>query len=288
MKLGMSSYSLLGAMNSGEMSILDVIQWTADHGGEHIELVPMGFTLKDNAELVNAIITKTSELGIDISNYAIGADFLKSSTNEFELEIERVKKEVDIAHQLGVKLMRHDLSFKPPQHASIKEFEQDLPILVEACREIADYAAQFGIVTSIENHGFYIQAADRIQRIIHEVDRSNFKTTLDTGNFLCVDEDPVAAVKKNIAYASMVHIKDFYFRAASSFSPGEGWFQTSSGNYLRGAITGHGDINLSEIIKTMKDSKYDGYISIEFEGLEDCKLGSRIGMSNVRRLWEEA
>ncbi|ASN04201.1 sugar phosphate isomerase/epimerase family protein [Virgibacillus necropolis] len=287
MKLGMSSYSLVRAINSGEMSILDVIGWTADQGGDHIELVPMGYTLTDNPDLLEAILQKTKEKGIEISNYAIGADFLPASQEEFEQEIVRVKKEVDIAHALGVKLMRHDVSFKPPHEASTQQFEQDLPRLVEACQQIADYAAQYDIVTSIENHGFYVQASDRIQRLVNAVDRANFKTTLDTGNFLCVDEDPVAAVKKNISIASMVHIKDFYHRRGSTFNPGEGWFQTTSGNYLRGAISGHGDIDIKEVIKVIKQSGYDGYISIEFEGLEECKQGSRIGLDNVRRIWEE-
>ena len=40
MKFGLSSYSLQEALRSGEMTILDVIRWAADHGSEHIEMVP--------------------------------------------------------------------------------------------------------------------------------------------------------------------------------------------------------------------------------------------------------
>ncbi|WP_217586500.1 sugar phosphate isomerase/epimerase family protein [Lentibacillus saliphilus] len=286
MKLGMSSYSLVGALNSGDMSILDVIDWTADHGGEHVELVPMGYTLTDNPDLVKAIVQKAQAKNIVISNYAIGADFLPDTEEAFEQEIERVKKEVDIANQLGAKRMRHDVSFKPSDQASYRQFEKDLPRLVEACQRIADYAKQYDIVTSIENHGFYIQASERIQRIIHEVDRPNFKTTLDTGNFLCVDEDPIAAVKQNIHEASMIHIKDFYYRPSSWYNPGAGWLVTTAGNYIRGAITGHGDIDLREVIKVIKASGYDGYISIEFEGLEPCQKAAQLSMENVRKIWE--
>jgi inosose dehydratase len=282
MKLGISSYSLQGAINSKEMTILDVVQWVADQGGEHVEIVPIGFSLAEDLPLTDAIRQKAEESGIGISNYAIGANFL---TDDFEKEIERVKQEVDIAHRLGVKRMRHDVAWKAPNEISIRDFEKDLPRMAEACSIIADYAAQFDIVTSIENHGYYVQASDRVQRLIHVVDKENFKTTLDTGNFLCVDEDPVAAVKKNLSYASMVHVKDFYHRT-SSLGLGEGWFPTSSGNYLRGAITGHGDINLQEILKVIKQSGYDGYISIEFEGMEECKQAAKISLDNVRKIWE--
>ena len=287
MKIGLSSYSLLQALDRGEMSIIDAIQWVADQGGEHIEIVPdLGFSLKDNPKLIDEIRKTAAEVEIDISNYAIGANFITETEDEFRAEIDRVKKEVDIANRLGVKFMRHDVASRPIPETTIKNFEKDLPQLVLACQEIADYANGYGITTSVENHGFYIQASDRVQSLINHVDRPNFKTTLDVGNFLCVDEDPVAAVKNNMPYASIVHIKDFLYRPAHLY-PGEGWIQTTFGNYLRGTIVGHGDLKMREIIKAIEDSGYDGYISIEFEGMEECKQASKMGMDHVRRLWDE-
>ncbi|MBW4837903.1 MAG: sugar phosphate isomerase/epimerase, partial [Paenibacillaceae bacterium] len=142
------------------------------------------------------------------------------------------------------------------------------------------------ITTSLENHGYYVQASDRVQAVIHAVDRPNYKTTLDIGNFVCVDENPVIAVKKNIGYASMVHIKDFYVRPENR-NPGAGWFRSAGGQYLRGAIAGQGDLDLWEILRIVKASGYDGYLSIEYEGMEDCRQGTRIAFDNVRRIWEE-
>ena len=201
---------------------------------------PIGYSLIDNPELVDQIVQTAKEVGIDISNYAIGANFVANDGPEaLENEIQAVKKHVDVARVLGVTKMRHDVAFRPAHEGTIAQFEADLPILAEACRTIADYAAGFGITTSVENHGYYVQSSERIQRLLHETARDNFQTTLDIGNFLCVDEDPVSAVKNNIPYASMVHAKDFYLRP-SYRNPGAGWFQTAHGNYLRGAIVGHG------------------------------------------------
>lgn len=287
MKVGLSSYSLFGALKNKEMTIVEAVQWVADQGGEQIELVPnLGFNFEENPELIDTVRKKASEVGIDISNYAIGANFITASKEAFRAEIERVKKEVDIANRLGVKFMRHDVASRPILETTIKQFEADVAKLAVACREIADYAHNFGITTSVENHGYYIQASDRVQSLINHVDRPNFKTTLDIGNFLCVDEDPVAAVKNNIAYASVVHIKDFLYRPAH-LNPGEGWFRTTAGNYLRGTIVGHGDISMREVVKVIKDAGYNGYISVEFEGLEHCQQASKMGMDNVRRLWDE-
>lgn len=285
MKLGISSYSLFQAMHAGRMTILDAIDWVAEIGGQHIEIVPgLGFDFNTNPELENQIVEKAKSAGIDISNYAIGANFVTDTEEQYEAEIARVMSEVDRVHRLGAKLMRHDVASRPD--TSIARFNEDLEKVAAACRRIADHAKQYDITTSLENHGYYVQASDRVQSVIHAVDRPNFKTTLDVGNFLCVDENPVTAVKKNLPYASMVHIKDFYVRP-SYRNPGEGWFASTGGNYLRGAIAGHGDIDLYEILRIVKQSGYDGYLSIEYEGMEECTKGTKIAFDNVNRIWNE-
>lgn len=284
MKLGLSTYSLYQALSSGKMTVEDVIDFTADHGGEHVEIVPLGYNLTEQPELIDTIVSKAAARGLEISNYAIGANFLLNDQDAYEQEIARVQREVDIAHRLGVKLMRHDVASSPD--VSIANFNAHLEQLANACRRIAEYAASYGITTSVENHGFFIQQSDRVQALIHAVGLPNFKTTLDIGNFLCADEQPIAAVKNNLPYASIVHIKDFYVRPAGQY-PGEGFFTSTAGQYLRGAVAGQGDLPMRDIIKMIKSSGYDGYLSLEFEGLEDCELGSRAGLANVRRIWDE-
>lgn len=289
MKIGLSSYSLLNAIKSGEMSILDVIRWVADNGGEHLELVPYGYTLVDNPELADAVRETAKEVGIALSNYSMPANFVQETEALFGEEVARVKQHVDLVHRLGMNHMRHDVTAFtiPKEQMSIQWFEDHLPLMVKGSQLIADYASQYGITTTIENHGFSVQSSDRVQRVLHAVDRPNFKTTLDIGNFMCVDEDSIIGVKKNLPYASLVHFKDFYFRPYDQEPGGGEWFLTSNGNYLRGAIVGHGDIEIRKIVKLIKESGYDGYITIEFEGMEECKSASRIAMDNLRRFWDE-
>ncbi|WP_138754305.1 sugar phosphate isomerase/epimerase family protein [Paenibacillus sinopodophylli] len=284
MKLGISTYSLYGALQSGEMTIQDVIAFIASIGGEHAEIVPLGFNLTENPELIEVIKAQAKESGIELSNYAVGANFSGLDEEQFAAEIDCLKHEVDIAAALGVRKMRHDVASS--SNLSITNFLMELPRLAKACQMIADYAAPLGITTSVENHGYYMQDSDRVQALVSLVDRPNFKTTLDIGNFLCVDENPYAAVRNNIGLASMVHVKDFYYRPASDY-PGEGWFKSKSGNWLRGAIVGHGDIAIHKVLGLVKESGYDDFISIEFEGLEDCRLGTRLGFEFVKRAWSE-
>lgn len=296
MKVGLSTYSLLPVINSGEMSVLDVIGWIADNGGEHVEIVPFGYNLVDNDALIEDIRKKVQEVGIEISNYAILANLIQDDDEAYENEINRLKKEVDIANKLGVKMMRHDVSAfrRPANQNTIIHYLKDMPKMVEACQRIADHAGQYGITTTVENHGFYVNGSDRVIQLIHEVGRPNYKMTLDVGNFLCVDEDSVIGVKKSLEYTRMVHLKDFYYRSShrnpggtTEFDCAGEWFTTVNGNYLRGSIVGQGDLDMWEILKLIKDSGYDGYLSIEFEGMENCLAGSKVSMSNARRIWDE-
>lgn len=284
MKLGLSTYSLHGQLSSGAMNVLDVIDFAADHGAVHVEIVPLSYNFTEQPELIEQIVQRAKERDIEISNYAIGANFLTDNDEAYEKEIQRVMDEVNIAHQLGVKLMRHDVASSTD--VSIQHFNQQLDRLASACRRIADHAQPYGITTSVENHGFFIQHADRVQALVEAVGRPNYKTTLDIGNFVCADENPIAAVAQNLPYASMVHVKDFYIRPRYRH-PGEGWFTSTAGQFLRGAIIGQGDIDMWEVLRIVKHSGYAGYISIEFEGLENDLLGARIGLENVQRIWDE-
>ncbi|WP_271754474.1 sugar phosphate isomerase/epimerase family protein [Cohnella sp. JJ-181] len=284
MKVGLSSYSLERAIASGEMSVTDAVQWIADHGGSHMEVVPAGYDLSDNPELIDAIRLKAEDAGIELSNYAVGANFIADNEEAYEREVGRVMREVDIAARLGVKRMRHDAGWSD-EH-SVRCFNRHLGRMADACRRIADYAAPYGITTSIENHGYLVQGSDRVLTLVQAVDRPNFKLTMDIGNFMCADEDSVAASRRCLPYASMVHVKDFYLRHPAR-NPGEGWFPTTRGNFLRGAIVGHGDVDMPGVMAAIRDSGFDGYLSIEFEGLEDCRQASRMGLDYLSRLAKE-
>lgn len=156
---------------------------------------------------------------------------------------------------------------------------------------MADYAKPLGITITVENHGTYINGGDRVRRLITAVNRENFRCTLDIGNGFCVDEDPMVTVKTLLPFAATVHFKDFLIRkdgtACGASGPAKfevaAWLTTNYGNYIRGTIVGDGDIDVVGIAKYIRDFGYDGPVAIEFEGMEECKVGSHNSMKNVRR-----
>ena len=80
-----------------------------------------------------------------------------------------------------------------------------------------------------------------------------------------------------------MHVKDFHIKTGNGPDPGEGFFTTRGGIYLRGAILGHGNVPVLQCLRVLKNAGYDGYVSIEFEGMEDNLSALRIGLDNLKR-----
>ena len=203
-------------------------------------------------------------------------------------------KHVDIAAELGVERMRHDISAfrRPRDENGVTHFERLFPRMVEAATRISEYAKTLGITTMLENHGFFVNGCDRCERLVRAVNRDNYKLLLDTGNIACVDEDPAVAAKRLSPLCGMIHLKDFYIRRrdpgdTTEFDCGGHWFRSNHGRYLRGSIMGQGDLDMYEILGAIKQSGYDGNIAIEFEGFEEPKYASRVSLDNARRIWNE-
>lgn len=55
MKVGLSSYSVLEALNDGRLTIVEAISWVKENGGSHLELVPYGYSVVDNYALADEI-----------------------------------------------------------------------------------------------------------------------------------------------------------------------------------------------------------------------------------------
>lgn len=161
-----------------------------------------------------------------------------------------------------------------------------LKTVAPAVHEIADFAGELGVKTTFENHGFYLQTADRVEKLIMAVAHPNFGLTLDLGNFLCLNQDPVKAVAKLAKYAVMVHAKDFH-AVPKTRMPASGFFVTPTKIALRGAIVGHGVIDVPAQLRLLNKARYHGYLSLEFEGIEEPTQAIKLGLEYLRRQLEQ-
>ncbi len=286
MKTSVSSYSFSQLLRGGVCTQFDLIAKTKAMGFDGIEFTdlqpPEGISESEYASMLAA---ESKKHDLPIVSYTIGADLINCES--LQGEISRLCAKADIAHLLGAKLMRHDATggYRDARKAYMG-FKQALPTLIEGYRAVTEYAGKSGISTMVENHGFFCQESTRVERLINGVGSDNFGALLDFGNFACADEPSIEAVGRLAPYAKHIHAKDFHIKSGNGINPGSGFFTTRGGTYLRGAIIGHGDIPVLQCLRAVKAAGYDGYVSIEFEGMEDAEKGIAIGLENLKRMLE--
>lgn len=285
MKLSISTYSLSRWRNENGKTLEHTIDWIADTGVPGIEFSGLDEKAKENPVRRAAQLRKRAEkVGLKVVSYCVGAELLVPEAKQKQV-VKELKGNVDVAAELGVGSMRHDVTRGFGEYSKglkgAQTFEAAVKHVVPAIREVADYAAEKGLKTSLENHGFYMQESKRVEKLIKAVGHPNFALTIDMGNFLCVNEDPVKAVARLAKYAVMAHAKDFHVRPKDRM-PASGWFATPTEIALRGAIAGHGVIDIPAELKLLKKAGYDGYLSLEFEGMEEPAKAVGLGIDYLR------
>ncbi len=277
MKLSVTSYSFGKYIEKDRLGYLGIIDKAAEMGFDGIEF-SQGDWMKE-PDAAKRIRERAAERNIELISLCVGADFINNPD-----AVAETKARVDFAAEMGVKRMRHDITGGFKDRKICRGYDDALEIVVPAVREIADYAQQKGVGTMTENHGFFSQDALRVEKLINTVAHENFGALLDLGNFMCADEDPALSVSILAPYAVHVHAKDFFLRSGMLPNPGKGWFTTRGGNYIRGTIIGHGDAKIAQSIGILKKCGYDGYVTVEFEGMEDNLLGIEYGRDNLRAM----
>ena len=270
------------------------VEWLCENGADVIEIVPFGFDPITDPDIANRMKAVAKKYDIPLDNYSLNANFVCESKDELVSELSRVKAHMDIAHNMGASTIRCDCTSyrRDIMSNSIENFFKELPEIVQGFEEICAYAKTLNMTVLLENHGFQANGTDRVRMILKSVKAKNFSHQLDVGNYICMDDKPEIATKKMLPFATTIHMKDFYVRQndpgdATQFDCSGAWFKSIGGQYLRGAITGQGDLDMYSIIRSIKDSGFDGNIYIEFEGMEDCLYGTRVSLDNLKRIYNE-
>ncbi len=284
MKTAVSAYSFSRDIRTGKMTLLDTVSKAREMGFEAIEFITLPGDLESQKALADQLCRRAREEGIRICAYAVGSSLYQPTKEGREHEVRLLQEHVDVAARLGCDIMRHDVVYAETREGHGRSFGLMLPYIAEGARQVTAYAAEKGIRTCTENHGYLAQDSYRVEQLFNAVDHENYGLLIDVGNFVCADEDPVTAVSRVAPYAIHVHAKDMHL----SPDPLPGYNQTRGCNYFKGAVVGEGDVDVARCIKVLKRAGYDGYCSIEYEGSGDCIESIARGHENLKRMIEQA
>jgi L-ribulose-5-phosphate 3-epimerase len=199
--------------------------------------------------------------------------------------IEKFKRAVDAAADMGcesVVTLIGDGYYDPPLYTLITRKEAWSQV-VEATREVADYAGPKNIDVSIELiQGTIINTIESALKLLEEVDRNNVYICVDVGTFYTTVKprmDITKAIQKLGDRIKVVHVKD-EVGFPNIMQSQHVWF-------------GGGFVDFQEMADALKSVGYSGYNSVEWEawqagGLYGVGEPSAISLADFDRVAEEA
>ena len=199
MHLGISSYCLSRKLYSKEWTLFDIMDWAKAHECTHMEIVPFGLPLfkEDGApdlDFARQIADHADKIGLPLSAFSLNACVIRPGDEEeqgsasrernvtvayhgtredkYHQEIARIESIMNLARAMGIRKFRSDVcsGAHPLRKNTPEQFEEDFPTFVRAIRELADYAASIGLSVTLENHGLYVNGADRLIRLLRQRD----------------------------------------------------------------------------------------------------------------------
>jgi len=254
MKVCMSSWSDHLLFQAKEMDQMSWVRHCKELGLDGVELLDIHFP-NLSKEYMTGLKKLITDLGLEIPLCSVSNDFGKADPAA-RMESEKlVEKWIQFANWFGSRMLRV-LAGWPGAHDPARyeaEKKQLWPEMIQSFQRLAKKAEESNVILVLENHNHlgFTRTVDDLFRILNEVGSDWLRFCLDTGDYL-VDTAQVngfPALEKALIYAMIIHAK-FYEVDENGKDKKQDW---------------------DKILKILSQARYDGYLSIEYEG-KDPKL----------------
>ncbi|MFC0524709.1 sugar phosphate isomerase/epimerase family protein [Pontibacillus salicampi] len=281
MKVSVSMYSLASTVKQENWSVTDFIQYAKSIPVDGVELLDVYWKRRENKDQELAEVkAELVKQGLPVCAYDVTNNFVKASAEERAQEVEKVKDGIRVAVELNCPVVR---TFCGDLNGAIT-YEDGQRWIVEGLKECAALAEKEHVYLAIENHGLLAGKSGQVKEIISKVDNPYVQATFDTGNFLLVHESPMDAFNQLKDKIIHVHFKDFREKTAEDRHKG---FTSIQGTELLGTIPGDGEVDLAYIMNGLKEMGYNGWLSMEYEGLDDAKEANEEAVRRLRQYIQE-
>ena len=256
--IAVQQYSFNKALNSGELKIEDYPKTVVEGTGIKA-LEYFNGHMEDRAgdqAFFRELRKRTDDLGAVNTMILCRSKDALDSSNEAErtAAIKGYRPWLDAAKTLGASCIRVDV-----RSAGDPEVQKTHAVAgLAALSKVA--AADYGLDIIVENHGGHSGNGEWLAEVMKSVNLDNCGTLPDFQNFK--DYDPYQGVKEMMPWAKMVCAKSKEFDA--------------EGNEV--------NVDFRRMLKIVKDSGYQGYIGIEFEGHNVSPVD---GINTTKRLIEK-
>ena len=252
----------------GEMSIIDFLKYAASLAVDGVELDD--FYLQGSKTSFTEIQEVLRETGLKVSCYDIHHQVKPLQTQEREQMLDRIKEELAVAELLGAQYVQIvGEVFEPAVAASdVERLILDLVDMVLPALHGKD------LVLTVENPASEQFQSHQLAQLLERVGDPQVKIGFNMANALVAGEDPEGALerlKDHIAHVRAVDVR----LAHQDEDP-------QNGSYV-GCVIGLGLVPLKKLFQVLQVQAYEGWIALEFNGLEEAHFGTEASLKNLRQ-----
>jgi sugar phosphate isomerase/epimerase len=258
-RFAVSTYSFWRFRDGLKLPIETCIEQAAGMGFDGVEILHVQMESEENAYLQK--LKRLAFLnGLDLCGFSTHQGFVSPDEAVRQKNVEHTIRCIELAYKLGIPTIRVNTgrwgtSKNFDELMANKGIEPRLPgftdedgfrWVIDSFQKCLATAEKCGVVLGLENHWGLGRTADGVLRIINAINSPWLQATLDTGNFF---ERRMAQLEQMAPKAVLVQAKTYY--------GGGVWYEL--------------DIDYAEIASLLRRHGFAGYVSLEFEGLEDYR-----------------
>lgn len=237
-RYSVNAYSFNKQLRSGEMSLLDMMEFASEIGLDAVDLTGYYFSsypeVPPDEELFQ-LKRAALKLGLDISWTGVRNDFVNSDASSRKADLKLIHDWLRASSRLGAPVMRIFAGKNIHQGLTRDEAKSQLVDELKIC---ATYGAETGVLPALQHHNDFLFTSQEVIDILGRVDSDWLGLILDVGSLR--KDDPYQEIEKLAPYADYWFIKEFVY-------------------YNEKATP----IDMGKVANILKNIKYRGYVSFE-------------------------
>lgn len=266
-----STYSFWRFRDDSKLSIEQCIDEAARLGFDGVEILHMQMESED-AGYLQRLKRQAFVNGLALCGFSTHQGFVSPDAEVRKKNIDHTIHTIELAYALGIPTVRVNTG----RWGTSKDFdelmanrgieprlegytdEDGFKWVIDSLEECLPGAERCGVTMGLENHWGLGRTPEGVLRIVDAIDSPWLQVTLDTGNFL---EDPYDRLDQLAPHAVLVQAKTYY--------GGGIWYAL--------------ELDYPRIAQILRKHKYHGYVSLEYEGLEDWRTAIPKSLEQLRK-----
>ena len=208
------------------------------------------------------------------------ASFYFPQNGDFDYDVRLVEESLDFLAENNIKR----ISVAAPGKSGGGATEEELAHLLKTLDKIGRLTKPYGIMPCLHPHAnTWVMYEKEIDFIMQNTDPEYISLGPDTAHLTVGGCNPVEIFKRYIDRIKFIHLKDVKKNTAASIDQSKtGRFEIYS-NFLE---LGEGEVDFPSIFSVLKESGYDGYLTVE---LDESRFSNResafMNMAYLKKTW---